>query len=346
MKKFLAGLIALAAFALPGFSQAAPPTRLGDPVATIKGQPIYEQDLAPELGSKLLQLRNQEYQIKSKALDDLIRKRVIEAEAKKRGVSADKLLEQEVDSKVAEPSEGEIQGYYLAIKNQTNQPFEEIKPKIQQALKLLKIQQARQTYADSLRAKNEIVVLLSPPKVEVAADPSRIRGNPNAPVTIVEFSDFQCPFCKKADATMKNLLAKYNGQVKLSYRDFPMRSLHSHAELAAEAGRCAQEQGKFWEYHDALFADQSKLDEAGLEVTAQKLGLDEKTFQSCLTSGKYKAAIDQDVEAGTKAGVIGTPGFFINGEFVDGAQSDTDFIRVIDRELAATNSKPATQASR
>ncbi len=346
MKKLLAGLVVLFAFALPGFSQATPPTSLGDPVASINGQPIYEQDLAPELGSKLLQLRNQEYQIKSKALEDLIRKRVIEAEAKKRSISADKLLEQEVDSKAAEPSDAEVEGYYLAIKNQVNQSFEQIKPQIQKAVKLLKIQQARQDYADSLRAKNDIVVMLSPPRVEVAADPGRLRGNPNAPVTIIEFSDFQCPFCKKAEETMKDLLTKYNGQVKLSYRDFPMRTIHSHAQLAAEGGRCAEEQGKFWEYHDALFADQSKLDEAGLEATAQKLGLDEKSFQTCLSSGKYKAAIEQDVEAGTKAGVTGTPGFFINGEFVNGAQSDTDFIKVIDRELSVANSRSATQASR
>src|SRR5690348_14593910 len=118
-------------FAVLCFAEAKPQASPGAPVAIVAGQPIYEQDLAAELGPKLLQLRNQEYQIKSKALDELIRKRLIDAEAQKRGISADKLLEQDVDSKVADPSDAEVEGYYLAVQGQVNQPFQEIKPQIQ-----------------------------------------------------------------------------------------------------------------------------------------------------------------------------------------------------------------------
>src|SRR5439155_19777940 len=205
----------------------------------------------------------------------LIRKKLIDAEAQKRGISADKLLEQEVDSKVADPSDAEVEGYYLAVQGQANQPLQEIKPQIQKVLKLLKMQQARQQYGNALRAKAEVSVLLRPPKVEVGYDPARLRGEAKAPVTIVEFSDFQCPYCKKVQPILTDLLAKYNGRVKLAYRDFPLRTLHAQAQLAAEAARCAEGQGKFWLYHDALFADQSKLDEAGLVKTAQMLGLNE-----------------------------------------------------------------------
>ena len=316
------------------FAQGKPQASPGEVIATVAGQPIYEQELAAELGSKLLQLRNQEYQMKSKALDELIRKKLIDAQAQKRGIPADKLLEQEVDSRVPDPSDAEVEGYYLAVQSQANQPLQEIKPQIQQVLKLLKTQQARQDYGDALRAKAETSVLLRPPKVEVGYDPARVRGGAKAPVTIVEFSDFQCPYCKKAEAILKDLLRKYNGQIKLAYRDFPLRGLHPQAQLAAEAGRCAEEQGKFWEYHDALLADQSKLDEAGLVKTAQTLGLNEKSFQTCLTGGKFKAQIEQDVQEGTQAGVSGTPGFFINGEFVNGTQTEAEFEKIIERELA------------
>ena len=319
-------------------------------VATVAGQLIYEQDLeqdlTADLRSKLLQLRSQEYQIKSQALDDLIRKKIIEAEAKKRGLTVDKLYETEVDAKIPAPSDAEVEGYYLAVKAQVKQPLQEVKPQVQATMKMLRQQQARQEYVDSLRAKTEVAVLLGPPKIEVGYNAARVRGDAKAPVTIVEFSDFQCPYCKQAETTLKALLAKYNGQVKLAFRDFPLRPIHSRAESAAEAGRCAQEQGKFWEYHDALFDDQSKFDEAGLTATAQKLGLEGKPFQSCLASGKYRAQIEQDEQDGKKAGVNGTPGFFVNGVFVNGAQPQAEFERIIDSELAALKSQSAARAAR
>ena len=201
-------------------------------------------------------------------------------------------------------------------------------------LRAAEIQQAREEYAESLRAKAGVVILLSPPREEVAYDPARVRGTMSAPVTIVEFSDFQCPFCRKAATTMKNLLAEYNGRVKLAFRDFPLRALHPHAEMAAEAGRCAEEQGKFWEFHDAVFAaDPPKLDEAGLSAIAQRIGLDRNSFSSCLASGKFKAEIDRDIQDGTRAGVSGTPGFFVNGVFLNGARPQSEFEKMIDREL-------------
>src|SRR5713101_7031966 len=326
-------------------SHPLPQVSAADPIATVAGQPIYEHDLEVELGSKLLELRHQEYQMKRQALDELIRKRLFDAEAQKRGISTDKLLEQDVDSKVADPSDEEIEGYYVAVKSQLNQSFQEIKPQIGKLLKLLKTQQARQDYGDALRAKAEVSVLLRPPKVEVGHDPARVRGEAKAPVTIVEFSDFQCPYCKKAEAILRDLLGKYKGQVKLAYRDFPLRALHPQAQLAAEAGRCAEEQGKFWEYHDALLADQSKLDEAGLVKTAQTLGLNEKSFQTCLTGGKFNAQVEQDLQEGTKAGVNGTPGFFINGEFVNGTQTEGEFEKIIERELAISRDRNSIRAA-
>jgi protein-disulfide isomerase len=183
-----------------------------------------------------------------------------------------------------------------------------------------------------------VVVLLAAPRVEVAFDPARVRGNPKAPVMIVEFSDYQCPYCHSVEPTVKDLLAKYGDKVSLSYRDFPLTTIHSQAMIAAEASRCALEQGKFWEYHDQLFTA-SKLEKDDLIEYARNLKLDDKQFDSCLTSEKYKADIEKDTAEGRKAGVNGTPGFFINGIGLSGAQPKDAFTRVIDDELARKSTR-------
>jgi protein-disulfide isomerase len=168
-------------------------------------------------------------------------------------------------------------------------------------------------------------------------DASRVRGDPKAPVTIIEFADFQCPYCRQAFSTMEALLAKYPSQIKLAYRDFPLRDIHPNAQMAAEAARCANDQGKFWEYHDLLFSNPNKLDRTGLLQQALALKLDEKSFTSCLDTGKFRASIDEDVKAGASARVEGTPSFFINGVFLDGAQPAAVFEGKIDAELARLN---------
>jgi protein-disulfide isomerase len=142
---------------------------------------------------------------------------------------------------------------------------------------------------------------------------------------------------------MNDLLSKYNGRVKLAFRDFPLREIHPQAQIAAEAARCACDQGKFWEFHDALFADQSKLDEAALIAQARVLGLNERSFQSCLTSGKFKAKIEADLQDGSRVGVSGTPGFFINGVFLNGAQPQAEFERIIDNALTILGNPRSTR---
>ena len=305
------------------------------PLATVAGQPIYEQDLMPVAGPGLLDLRKQEYKLKSDALDKVIRKKLVEVEAEKRGISTEELLKQEIDSKISEPSDDEAKGYYLAVKAQTTLAFDDVKAQIKQLMKNTEIQQARDKYADSLRDKSEVSILLQPSgTVHVAYDTARVQGNPDAPVTIVEFADYQCPFCKKSEDTLKAVLSKYGGGVKLAFLDFPLAEIHEHAGSAAEASRCAGEQGKFWEYHDSLFAEPLKLDEASLMERARKLRLDEGDFRSCLTSGKFQQDIQANRGQGVEAGVTGTPAFFINGVFLSGAQPQAEFEKIIDNQLA------------
>jgi protein-disulfide isomerase len=170
--------------------------------------------------------------------------------------------------------------------------------------------------------------------VQIDAGKGFVRGEKNAAVTIVEFSDFQCPFCKAATATMHQVMAQYAGKVRWVFRDFPIASLHPLANKAHEAARCAAEQGKFWEYHDLLFQRSPQLAPAELKQYARGLKLDGDAFDRCLEAGKYQPAVAADLEEGQRLGVSGTPAFFINGRLLAGAQPATAFQQIIDSELA------------
>ena len=317
-------------FSVPCFSQSSS----DKPLAMVAGQSISEQEVLDTIGPRqVMQLHNEEYEAKSRALESIIRHRIVELEAKRRSISPEKLIEQEVDSKVADPTEGEIEAYYLG-QNRAGARLEDAKEQIRKALKQVKLIKARQAYADSLRPKVEVSMLLRPPSIDISYDRARVKGDPKAPVTIVEFSDYQCPFCKKTESVLSELLEKYRGRVKLAYLDFPLKEIHPRAESAAEASRCAGEQGKFWEFHDSLFADGAKLEASDLIERARTLSLKEEPFRACLASGKYQSSVNADREAGIKAGVSGTPGFFINGVFLSGAQSQAEFEKIIDGQLS------------
>ena len=159
-------------------------------------------------------------------------------------------------------------------------------------------------------------------------------GPADAPITLVEFADFQCPYCRQWEQqTYKPLLDAYPGKIRIVYRDFPLTSIHPNAMPAAEAAQCANEQGKFWEYHDKLFSSET-LDDATYQQYAQSLGLDMTKFNDCLTSHKYAQAIQADSDFAVNLGVNSTPTFFVNGLAIIGAQPLSSFTNVIDKELA------------
>jgi protein-disulfide isomerase len=202
-------------------------------------------------------------------------------------------------------------------------------------LKQARLQQARDAFYKRLRDKAHVAIMLSPPRIQVGVDPARLKGNPDAPVTIVEFSDFQCPYYQKVQASLQEVLAKYGGRVSLAFRDYPLRDIHPRARAAAEATRCAGEQGQFWAYHDLLYANQSKLAPATLRNHARDLGMDAGAFEACQASGKHASTVEADVKEGARAGVSSTPSSFINGIFLSGAQAAPAFEKLIDAELAA-----------
>jgi prolipoprotein diacylglyceryl transferase len=166
-----------------------------------------------------------------------------------------------------------------------------------------------------------------------AAEQDRVKGPADAPVTILEFSDFQCPYCKTASETVKQVLAAYPDKVKFIYRHFPLSAIHQDAQYAAEAAECAGDQGKFWEMSDVIFANQGKLSEADLNKYAKDLKLDMGEFGDCLHDGKFKAKVEADIKSANEYGIGGTPSFFVGDRFVSGGATLEDFKALIDEQL-------------
>jgi protein-disulfide isomerase len=328
-------------FASPSEAQTSSPDQA---IARIGSEVIYDEALRDLIGSQLWQLRSQEYDLKRVALEFLVNQRLLEADAKSNGLSTEALLEQVVYKTLAPPSASDVEAYYLGQKDRINQPFNDVKAQLEKGLVQARKQQARQDYIDQLRKKSSIAILLQKPKMEATVDPARLRGDPDAPVTIVEFSDFQCPYCQVAQATVREVMEKYKGKVRLGYRDLPLRQIHQQAQQAAEASRCAAEQGKFWEYHDLLFSGQ-QLDASSLTAHASKVGLDVERFEGCVKSEKYKPMVENDLQMGMKAGVTGTPAFFVNGQLLSGNQPLGAFEKIIDEELAAGEPKKQAQSN-
>jgi predicted DsbA family dithiol-disulfide isomerase len=315
-------------------------------IAVVGGKPIYEDELDPLMESQLQDLRNQEYQLKSDTLTTLINQRLLQAAAEKKATTSDKIVTEEVDSKLVDPTDAEVDAYYLGQNPNTTTPPDDVtRTHLRDLLRQARVQLARQQYMQKLWADANVGIILQPPKIAIGYDATRLRGKPNAPITIVEFSDFQCPFCRQSYPVLQQVLTKYPTQVKLAYRDFPLRDLHPQAQLAAEAARCAKEQNKFWEYHDLLFSNPDKLDRPGLLTEARALNLNEKQFVTCLDTDKYASAIDDDVKAGSAAKVEGTPAFFINGVFVPGMQTEAQFEQKINAELVRINGLQAFQGN-
>jgi protein-disulfide isomerase len=261
-------------------------------------------------------------------------------EAKKRGVSVATLLEQEVNSTVQPPSEQEIRSLYEKNKERIPVEFEKVHEQIRNYLHQQRITERKIEYFKTLRAGRKVTTYLKPPalvRVDVSVNGAPSRGSENAKITIVKFEDFQCPYCKAVQPNYQEVLKRYDGKVRLVHKDLPLDQIHPQARQAAEAARCAEDEGKFWEYHDKLYASSPKAAPEDLKVYAKDLGLKQDLFDKCLTSGKYKAAIQKDVNEGASLGVTGTPTFFINGRELSGAQSVEAISQIIDEELSRAN---------
>ncbi len=322
----------------PATGAASGGENLDQVVATWGTNKLTLRQVDADLGEQLEELEKKKFQARRQQIERNVIESIIDAEAKKKGQTQEQYLKEQLEDKAKEPTEEEIQAYFA--QNQAQMPPGSTLDTMRAQLVGFLKQQSQREIATKLfeqlkKDANAQITFKEPPKPRKTVEAKGpTRGPADAKVTIVEFSDFQCPFCSRAHDTVEEVMKLYAGKVKLTFRHFPL-AFHQQAPKAAEASLCAGEQQKFWEYHDALFANQAKLMPEDLKEAAKTLGLDAAKFAECLDSGKMKKTVDEDMEAAKKVGVSGTPAFFINGVMLSGAQPVEAFKEVIDAELAA-----------
>lgn len=309
----------------------APP---GGIVAEVEGAPVTAAELDERVGNRLVRLRQEEYEVRRQVLDEIINDRLVEKEAKKRGLSAKELLQDEVDNQVPEPDPKMVEGLYDQNRARfAGRPRESALGDIRAAMKNQARQARQAAFARRLREGAVVKVALEPPRATVPVPASAPTLGPDgAPVTIVQFVDYQCPYCHRAQSTIDQILSRYPGKVQLVHRDFPLEG-HPQAMPAARASRCAGEQGKFWDYHRSLMSVKGPMDDADLKSRAASLKLEPAAFSSCLASDRFDATIRAAFDEGTRAGVNSTPSYFVNGRLMAGALPFEDFREVVEAEL-------------
>jgi protein-disulfide isomerase len=340
-----ASLLALMALAIAGRAAECKSTALhaqsdvATPVAVVNGKPIPMSELEEMLAPQLAHVEQQRRQILVNGIQVLVDQKLLEAEAAARGISVDELYKAEIEDKATDVTDKEAETFYQANQARINRPKAQVMPQIKVYLRNQNKAHLRDNLLTSLRAKFKARVLLEPVRVDVDDITAPSKGPADTPVTIVEFSDFQCPYCRRLLPSLEQVLETYPRQVRLVYRQFPL-NIHTNAQKAAEASLCAQEQGKFWEMHDALFANQQALAVEQLKTKAAALGLNTEQFDQCLDSSKYAAQIREDMTVGAAAGVNGTPALFVNGRQLNGAVPFTEIQKLIEDELSRKRIKP------
>jgi protein-disulfide isomerase len=314
----------------------------GQVLAVVDGKPLTEADVRKSAEEQFKALEREYQQNLHKLMEDslqqAVNERLLEAEAAARKVTAEQL---QAEIKPAPVTDADVDSFYEQNKAQIPRPKEQVAAQIKSYLEQQGQQKARQEFFSSLADKYQVEYKLEPIRVEVAATgPS--KGPENAPITIVEFSDFQCPFCSRVNPTLEQVRSKYGDKVRIVFRQYPL-PFHQQAQKAAEASLCAADQGKFWEMHDAMFANQQALGVDQLKAKATELGMNGEQFNQCLDSNKHAAAVQADMKDGSAAGVSGTPAMFINGRFISGAVPLEQITTVIDDELRRKGPKTATR---
>lgn len=301
-------------------------------VAEVNGVKLTVADLEQEESAKLLQAHNQYYQAEKKALEDLIEKQLLQQKAKHEGLSVDQLVDRDIKSHVQDPSEDQMKVYYEGL--ETDQPYDAVRGKILEKIHQLRMDKARAAYVKVLRAQSNVIVELASPSANVNLEDAYSLGSKHAVVTLVEFADYECPYCQKVASDLRKLQDEFGDKLTFVFKDFPL-PMHSHSQKAAEAARCAGKQGKFWEYHDELFRSK-QLDVDRLKEDALALHLDRSQFGKCLDSGEESADVQRDREEGVKLGLSGTPSFFVNGHFYSGALDYAALHQIVEQQMEAS----------
>jgi protein-disulfide isomerase len=300
-------------------NNATPPETEADRArvfATVDGKRVSSGDIEDALKPLIHNVQEQVYTMRQQALDMKINDLLLEGEAKKRGLTAAALFESEVRPRVKPVTEEDARKLYEENKAKVQGTFDELRPQVIQYLQSQAQEKAAEEYAQQLRKGATVQVFLKmpdPPVFDIAVDDRPWKGGANAQVTVVEFTDFECPSCGATQPVLEEVAREFGDKVKLVVRNFPLAQ-HAHAFKAAEASEAAREQGKYWEYVAILFANQKALEVARLKEYASRLGLDRTKFDAALDSGRFSSKVRKDMADGERIGVDSTPSVFINGK--------------------------------
>jgi protein-disulfide isomerase len=326
-------------------AQAAPAAAstagLPEVLATVGDDPITLKDVRERVGGELDKIETDYLRARSqtveKGLELILQDRVLGDEAKKKGKTLDELVMAEAGG-TFEPSEIEISTWYSENQNKVGgRTLDQVRTQIADLLRRRKRATAEERLGLRLNKERKVAVKFQPFRLAFNNEKAPILGKAGAKISVVEFSDFQCPFCKQFAPNLRQIERDFGDKVEVVYRQYPIPSLHPFAIKAAEASLCANEQGKFWELHDLMFAEQDRLGVSDLKEKARRLGMNEKKFASCLDTGRYTEQVQHDMDEGKKAGVTGTPAVFVNGVEIPGGavpyETISNYIqRMIDRE--------------
>ncbi len=316
----VAAILTLAAFT--GWAQA-PLARVGD--AQITGGDLTVSPQERKLDQQI-------YELRVVALQNAIASTLLDQEAERRGTSVGELVQAEVEPRIGMPTNKEVNDFYNARKDNINKPLKEVREQIVRALRQAKANRHLSDFINELRSQTEVEVFMDPPRLPMNLENTRIRGPEDAPVTVVEYSDFQCPFCKKVQPVLAELQEEYGDKVRWAFKDLPLTDVHPEAMRAAQVARCAGEQGKFWEFRAKLF-EQELFTDATYTELAKDLKVKPGPLLECADSGKYEEAVNEEAQEARNLGLDGTPAFLVNGILLTGARTIGFYKEAIDREL-------------
>ena len=333
MNKFL---LAVSVFSLSAVAADQNPNPTGNSsavLAEVDGVKLTRADIERKNPARLFQARNTFYETERKAVDEFIDEYLLERQAQKENVTVAELLQRHVNSTIAkDPSDEALRVYLEGI--DTAEPFESVKPKIAEHIRQRRILRAKTAYMKSLRNQANVSMRMASPRAMVSMNNTPVRGVADAPVTLIEYSDYECPYCQQTQPSLDKLEAEYKGKLAFAYKDAPLPN-HPNAQKAAEAAHCAGVQGKYWEYHDVLVKDK-QLEVAKLKENARALKLNPQTFDKCLDSGEQADVVKAHLTEAQNLGLQGTPSFFINGRFFSGALPYEKLREIVEEELSAT----------
>jgi len=312
-------------------------------IAEVDGMKVTLAEVEQKRADELFQARNTYYQAERKALDSYIDEHLLKQAAERENLTVEKLLDRHVSGTLPkDPPEEALRVYYEGV--DTSEPYTVVRDKILEHLRQRRLEKARSTYMQSLRNQAKVAISLAPPRADIRLTDTPIRGGENAPVMVVEYADYECPYCQQLEPELKRLAVEYRGKMSLAYKDVPL-PMHASAAKAAEAAHCAGVEGKFWEYHDLLFATK-ELESGKLKEHARTLNLNLPAFNKCLDSGAQAELVKEQLREAQRLGLAGTPTLFINGRILIGTGNYESIRELLEQELGALSGEARQTAKR